>query len=142
MSEQVSTLPVEEGQLDEFYITPPTEEDDNGFFVTGAQRPGEMYVETPQEHIYRVHVSEEGVSVQNGDMTRDGFIPAQEPVRIAKEGLVTILGQPRSHRSRQSAVEEFDISASGGTLSIFSDKQPIRVIAPAKYFWGSKRESN
>lgn len=136
MAEQGTFLAEPEAELDEFYITPALEQDDNAFFVTGTQKPGEIYVQTSDENVYRISVGkeDEDITVEAGDIIRDGFAPKQDPLTIARGGLVTILGQPRSRRSKQAAVEEFDVSASDSALSIFSEQQPIRVIAPAGYF--------
>lgn len=137
MAEQVMP-PVEE--FDEFYITPILEKDDNAFFVTGTEKPGQMYVETPDENIYRINVGGEDVTVESGAITREGFVSKQEPLAIARDGLVTILGQPRSARSRNTTVPEFDIRVGEGTVSIFSEEQPIRVLAPAGHLSIPPRE--
>jgi hypothetical protein len=130
MAEQVTMPPSEE--FDEFYITPVLEQDNNAFFVTGAEKPGEMYVETPDANVYRINVGGKDVTVESGAITREGFVSNQEPLAIARNGLVTILGQPRSARS-SNAAPEFDMRVGDDTVSIFSEEQPIRILAPAGY---------
>ncbi len=142
MAEQVATPLVEDDAFDEFHVT--AMQDPNGEdypFLSAEQQQGDVYIETPDRAIYRISVGEDDVTVASGEMTRHGFAPVQEPVSIAQRGLVTVFGQPRSQRSKQHEVREFDVTAENGRLSIISDEVPLRVVAPAGYFPGYRPQS-
>lgn len=125
--------------LDEFLVSPLTREPGETFdeypFISGEQQPGDVYVETPDKALFRISVGEEDVTVASGELTRHGFSPIQEPISIAHQGVVSVMGQPRSQRSKQHEVREFDVSANGDRLTVVSNEVPLRVIAPSGYFY-------
>ncbi len=128
------------GDVDEFVITPSTEDDGRPIFVSGSQKPGSLLIETLNEDVYHIAVGKDDVTLQGLKLSAEQtLVPAQDPIHIANGGLFSVVSQARGRRSKQAAHDDFFVSTSGGILSIVSEGQPLRIIAPAGYLSSPSR---